>query len=32
MDLNFHIEESKCKSENSVVLVDQNVRGIISKI
>jgi hypothetical protein len=31
MDITYHTEESMCTSENSLVLVHQNVRGIISK-
>ena len=32
MDTTYHTEESMCTSENSLVLVHSNVRGMISKI
>jgi hypothetical protein len=32
MDLTYHTEESMCTPKNSLVLVHQNIRGIISKI
>ena len=32
MDLTYHTEETMCTLENSLVLVDHNIRGIVSKI